>query len=88
MPKITLEIGDVPYQLLQVLADHNETTVEGVVEELVHHAQQGIYRPGSWERPWLCQAFGDGWTRLLQTGDPYGRPDSPMFNRPMDSPKH
>jgi hypothetical protein len=84
MPKITIEISDTVHQLLEALTkgDYAPRTVEGVVTKLVDHAQQGVYRPGAWEREWLTQAFGDDWTHHLETGDPYGRPDSPMFQRP------
>jgi hypothetical protein len=37
-----------------------------VLATLADHAQQGVCRPGSWERGWLCQVFGDGW--LDRTG--------------------
>jgi len=42
-----------------------------VLERLADHAQQGVYRPGSWERPWLMQAFGDEWLARVEpdTGD-------------------
>jgi len=85
--KITVEVSDTVYQLLQVLADGGAfegraLTVEDIVDQLIDHAQQGVYRPGAWERDWLCQAFGDEWIELLEPGDPYGRPDSPMFQRP------
>ncbi|MBU0611291.1 MAG: hypothetical protein KKI08_25660 [Armatimonadetes bacterium] len=28
-----------------------------VLRELADHAEQGLRRPGSWERPWLQSAF-------------------------------
>jgi hypothetical protein len=81
---ITITVSATVYSLLEVLAGAAGTgpTVEDVVSELIDHAQQGVYRPGSWERPWLCQAFGGDWTSKLEVGDPYGRPDAPMFRRP------
>jgi len=85
MPKITIEVSDVVYGLLEVLTkgDGAPKTVEGVVLTLVDHAQQGVYRPGAWERQWLEQVFfADEWQPHLEPGDPYGRPDSPMFRRP------
>ena len=85
MKTITLEIGDTLYALLEVLTRGEsapQRTVEGVIYELIDHAQQGVYRPGAWERDWLCRVFGDDWTRHMEPGDPYGRPDSPMFERP------
>lgn len=44
----------------------DDTMLPDVVIELLDHAQQGVYRPGSWERPWLQQAFGDTWERYLE----------------------
>lgn len=58
-------------QLLSVLDD--EGNCENVIDKLIDHAQQGVYRPGAWEREWLCQAFSDDWTSRLESGDPYGR---------------
>ena len=73
--KIEIEIDDVAYRLLQTLTltEFGPETVEGVVERLINHAQQGIYRPGAWERDWLSQAFSDDFTEHLKPGDPYGR---------------
>ena len=83
---ITVKISEVEHRLLSVLCDGVAfTCVEDIVLELIDHAQQGVYRPGAWERDWLCRAFGDDWTRHMQPGDPYGRPDSPMFQRPKKS---
>jgi hypothetical protein len=84
MRKITVEVSGVVYELLEVLTKGEgcPRSVKGVVQELIDHAQQGVYRPGAWERDWLRQAFSDDWTEFLEPGDPYGRPDSPMFQRP------
>jgi hypothetical protein len=73
---ITVEVNDVVYGLLEALAQgpYGQNTVEGVVSKLIDHAQQGVYRPGAWERAWLEQAFGDDWIENLEPGDPYGRP--------------
>ncbi len=82
---ITVEVNDVVYGLLEALArgPYGQKTVEGVVSKLIDHTQQGVYRPGAWERAWLAQAFGDDWIEGLEPGDPYGRPgDGLMFNRP------
>ena len=78
MKRITVEVTDEVYALLGVLADPTEgyATVEVVVAGLVDHAQQGVYRPGSWERGWLEQAFGHRWQRRL---DP--DPDAPVYSR-------
>lgn len=83
--KITVEVGDVEYKLLEVLTkgDYASESVEGVVLRLIDHAQQGVYRPGAWERNWLMQAFGDDWTEHLESGDPYGRKGCDgIFQRP------
>jgi hypothetical protein len=85
--KITVEVSDVEYKLLEVLTKGQygaaESGVEGVVRELIDHAQQGVYRPGAWERQWLMQAFGDDWTAHLEPGDPYGREGGEaIFQRP------
>jgi hypothetical protein len=78
--KITIEIRASVYELLAVPSggtNGNPANVTGVIEELVDHAQQGIYRPGAWEREWPCQALGYEWTDRTEA-----RPDSPMFQRP------
>ena len=90
MKKITVEVSDTVFDLLEVLAGERagasrEIRVRVVVETLIDHAQQGVYRPGAWERHWIEQAFGDEFVKLLEPGDPYGRPNSPMFQRPKRS---
>ena len=83
--KITVEIDEIPYRLLQVITCSADApaSVEEVVGPLIDHAQQGVYRPGSWERGWLYQAFGDEWTTHLEPGDPYGRDNCEhTFQRP------
>ena len=71
---ITVKISEVEYRLLSVLCDGVAfTCVEDIVLKLIDHAQQGVYRPGAWERMWLTQAFGDDWVEKLKPGDPYGR---------------
>jgi hypothetical protein len=83
--RMTIEVEDTVYALLEVLTQgaYAPDSVEGVVLELIDHAQQGVYRPGAWERDWLRQAFGDEWTAYLEPGDPYGREDcESIFQRP------
>jgi len=79
LPKITVEVSETVYELLSVLGDP-----EDVLETLIDHAQQGVYRPGSWERAWLTQVFPeDQWFGELEPGDPYGREGcESMFQRP------
>jgi hypothetical protein len=83
--KITIEVDEIHYRLLQMLTcgSYAPQSVEEVIERLADHAQQGVYRPGAWEREWLRQAFGDEWTMYLEPGDPYGRSDCEhIFQRP------
>jgi hypothetical protein len=83
--KITIELDDIGYGLLQVLTcgPYAPQSVEGVIGQLIDHVCQGVYRPGAWEREWLRQAFGDAWTEYLEPGDPYGRSDCELiFQRP------
>ena len=54
--QITLDIDDITAALLATLDD--EGSVQNAINELVSHAMSGVYRPGSWERPRLTQAFG------------------------------
>jgi len=53
---------------LSVLTDPDAgmPDLEAVIFELIDHAQQGVYRPGAWEREWVCQAFGNEWTRRME----------------------
>jgi hypothetical protein len=76
MKRITITVNETTYALLEVLTkgQHTPPNVTEVVEKLIDHAQQGVYRPGSWERPWLEQVFGDDWQKYLEPGDPYGKP--------------
>jgi hypothetical protein len=43
--------------------------VAAVLVKLADHAQQGVHRPGAWERDWLHQAFGYGWHARLEPED-------------------
>lgn len=85
MKQITIDIDDTVYALLEVLTkgEYGQPSIEDVVSKLIDHAQQGVYRPGAWERDWLIQAFGDDWAAYLEPGDPYGRADCEhIFQRP------
>lgn len=53
--KIEIEVGDEAAALLKVLAGDKEPA--DALRQLVHHATDGVRRPGSWERPWVCQVF-------------------------------
>jgi hypothetical protein len=83
--RVTLEIDPTVHELLAVLtrSECGPENVEGVILKLIDHAQQGVYRPGAWEREWLCEAFGHTWTKNLEWGDPYGRTNCEhIFQRP------
>lgn len=84
--QIKLEVTDVVAGLLAVLhpsetLDPN-TKVQQVIERLIDHAQQGVYRPGAWERDWLRQAFSSEFEDRLEPGDPYGRGLDRLFEKP------
>jgi hypothetical protein len=88
MKTIAIEMDDTVYALLEVLTRgrYGRESVEDVVLKLIDHAQQGVYRPGAWERGWLIQAFGDDWTAYLEPGDPYRRSNcEQIFQRPKRS---
>jgi hypothetical protein len=85
---IAIEISQTVYDLLEVLArDWEAKSVEDVVAQLVDHAQQGVYRPGAWERRWLCQAFGEEWIGEMEQGDPYGRAAATGGIQPFQRPR-
>jgi hypothetical protein len=68
MPEITITVTDEVAERLAVLADPSGIGVPDpaqVIYQLTDHAQQGVYRPGAWEREWVCQAFGYDWTERL-----------------------
>jgi len=72
---ISIEVDPVTAKLLTVLAG----SPEAALLSLADHAQQGVYRPGAWEREWIEQAFGTNWHLKLVSGDPYGRPDCERY---------
>jgi len=77
---ITVQIPEEWVQNLEALVDPHRglKDVAAVLEELADHAQQGVYRPGAWEREWLCQALGWEWLENLEP-DPR---DPDIFERP------
>jgi hypothetical protein len=89
MPQISIEVSDEVAERLAVLAQPGyglDTQLTEVVGELIDHAQQGVYRPGSWERPWLEQAFGYEWTARVvpdERPDRLGADGNIIFDRPM-----
>jgi hypothetical protein len=78
---VTITVDPVVYRLLEALTSGESAprSVEAVIGALIDHAQQGVYRPGSWERGWLCQVFGGDWTAHLDPGDPWGRVGGEAF---------
>ncbi len=72
--QITVEVSEDVARLLATLGKPKE-----VIEQLIDHAQQGVYRPGAWEREWLIQAFGTDFTKKLERD-----PKAPYFDRPRD----
>lgn len=81
MKTITVKVSDEIYALLEVLTRGKEApcrSVNDVVLKLIDHAQQGVYRPGAWERDWLIQAFGSDFVYELEADT---RPPG-CFDRP------
>jgi hypothetical protein len=67
--KLTVDVPDAWVDRLRVLGpdhQHDDVAIADVVLDLLDHAQQGVYRPGAWERGWLQQAFGDAWEQRLE----------------------
>jgi hypothetical protein len=58
--RITLEIPEDALERLRVLGEPAR-----ILATLAHRAQQGVFWPSCWERPWLVQVFGDEWTARL-----------------------
>ncbi|HET8542491.1 MAG TPA: hypothetical protein VFL83_21635 [Anaeromyxobacter sp.] len=78
---LKLELRPETVELLEVLrgVGPNARTVAEVVRHLVASAVAGVQRPGSWERPWLAQAFGEAWIEKLEPD-----PDAPAWHeRPI-----
>jgi hypothetical protein len=70
--RIAIEVSTVTAQLLAVLSNNNKP--EETLEALADHAQQGVYRPGAWEREWIAQVFPvEWWEAKTEPGDPHGR---------------
>jgi glutamine synthetase type III len=65
---VTLSFSRRAAARLVALADPNwtERTIEAVLYELADHAQQAVFRPGSWQREWACQAFRERWLENLE----------------------
>jgi hypothetical protein len=82
---LSLEISPKVAALLAVLHDGQltgEAAVGDVLRKLIDHAQQGVYRPGAWEREWICQAFGDEWLAQMRPDDRTIVDGRAIFERP------
>lgn len=87
MTEITITITDEVAARLAVLTDPSLLTAgatiaaaaSDAVAVLIDHAQVGVTRPGSWERGWICQVFGDEWTARLE-------PDPDVWSRRRPKP--
>ena len=73
--KVTINLSARVAALLAALDERGD--VKSVIDKLIDHAQQGVYRPGAWERDWIVQAFGDEFEARLETD-----PETPCFQRP------
>lgn len=62
--KVTIELPEELVELLAVLDDRGRA--DATLLELAARAVDGVSRPGSWERQWLYQAFGDAWEERLE----------------------
>ena len=83
---LTLELSQRTADLLTVLTtgEYAPEDLPGVLMKLIDHAQQGVYRPGAWERSWLQQAFGDEWEAGLEPDTERAAPDGRVvFDRPV-----
>lgn len=75
--EITIVVPDEVVARLAVLTDpallaEGATVADAArdaVAVLVDHAQQGVYRFGSWEHAWVLQAFGDAWLERMEPDD-------------------
>jgi hypothetical protein len=68
--KITLDLDNDVVNLLAILGTSRATSgkrdPQEVIEMLIHHAADGVRRPGSWERNWLVSVFSDDWQEHLE----------------------
>jgi len=89
---VPVEIPDWMMARLSVLIDPEQglPDLAAVIGKLLDHVQQGVYRPGAWERSWLEQAFGDYWLDRLEPdpGTPFERPIPPRPDGPPEWEHH
>jgi hypothetical protein len=62
--KVRVDLENLAF--LEALVGHGYSSVTQVLEHLAHSAADGIRRPGSWERGWVLQAFGDGFEENVE----------------------
>ena len=83
--QVTLTLPVDVMRRLAVLAgdEYGTAAVVSVLGQLADHAQQGVYRPGAWERDWLIQAFGDEWLARVEPDlDDVSADGRVIFDRP------
>lgn len=82
---ITIHLSEMEWELLAVLDEHG--SVQKILYQLIDNAQQGVFRPGSWQRMWIAQGVGDSFEDRLEPGDPFRREGGEkMFQRPRTIP--
>jgi len=79
---VTIKVDEKTAERLRVLLQPDVSAITAadvvsVIVQLIDHAQQGVYRPGAWERGWICQAFGDAWIDYVESDTA-----APMFDVP------
>jgi hypothetical protein len=82
--EVTVTLPVKVAQRLGVLAErHGVSGVADVLATLADHAQQGVYRPGAWERAWVMQVFGDEWLARVEPDlDDVAADGRVIFDRP------
>lgn len=83
--EVTITLPELAARNLAVLAErHGTGAVAEVLLTLADHAQQGVYRPGAWERDWVIQAFGEDWlSRIEPDTDRLSADGRVVFARPV-----
>lgn len=83
--EVTVTIPERSARNLAVFIDPDQglDTLATVLAELADHAQQGVYRPGAWERGWITQVFGTEWlARVEPDTDDVAADGRVIFDRP------
>lgn len=63
--KLTIDIDEEVARCLDVLCAEGETREE-LLRQFLGNIRSGVTRPGSWERPWLCQVVGHDWVANME----------------------